>query len=138
MPDSKQNGYLISNTLVFAHNLCRAIEDMGGMAFEFCPKSFFERPFSTAKRMIAFIEFAGAIQGHYIVALDEALAGLAAYLPLVLVESLDVYPARASRVRLPIPTFGSSWSGSAFGRATGRRSGTTRVRSPRPHWRRSR
>ena len=30
-------------------------------------------------------------------ALDEALAGLAAYLPLVLVESLDVYPARAVR-----------------------------------------
>ena len=30
-------------------------------------------------------------------ALDEALAGIAAYLPLVLVESLDVYPARASR-----------------------------------------
>jgi len=30
-------------------------------------------------------------------ALDEALAGLAAYLPLVLVESLDVYPTRAPR-----------------------------------------
>jgi len=30
-------------------------------------------------------------------ALDEALAGLAVYLPLVLVESLDVYPARAAR-----------------------------------------
>ena len=30
-------------------------------------------------------------------ALDEALAGLAAYLPLVLVESLDVYPARVPR-----------------------------------------
>jgi general secretion pathway protein M len=30
-------------------------------------------------------------------ALDDALAGIAAYLPLVLVESLDVYPARASR-----------------------------------------
>jgi general secretion pathway protein M len=32
-------------------------------------------------------------------ALDEALAGVAAYLPLVLVESLDVYPARAPRGR---------------------------------------
>ena len=30
-------------------------------------------------------------------ALDEALAGIAAYLPLVLVESLEVYPARAAR-----------------------------------------
>lgn len=30
-------------------------------------------------------------------ALDAALAGLATYLPLVLVESLDVYPARAGR-----------------------------------------
>ena len=30
-------------------------------------------------------------------ALDEALAGVAAYLPLVLVESLDVYPARSRR-----------------------------------------
>jgi general secretion pathway protein M len=30
-------------------------------------------------------------------ALDEALAGVAAYLPLVLVESLDVYPPRAAR-----------------------------------------
>ncbi len=30
-------------------------------------------------------------------ALDEALAGISAYMPLVLVESLDVYPARASR-----------------------------------------
>jgi general secretion pathway protein M len=30
-------------------------------------------------------------------ALDEALAGLEAYLPLVLVESLDVYPARVAR-----------------------------------------
>ena len=29
--------------------------------------------------------------------LDEALAGIGAYLPLVLVESLDVYPARAAR-----------------------------------------
>ena len=29
--------------------------------------------------------------------LDEALAGIAAYLPLVLVESLEVYPARAAR-----------------------------------------
>jgi general secretion pathway protein M len=31
--------------------------------------------------------------------LDEALAGIAAYLPLVLVESLDVYPTRATRGR---------------------------------------
>jgi len=30
-------------------------------------------------------------------ALDEALAGVAGYLPLVLVESLDVYPARTGR-----------------------------------------
>lgn len=30
-------------------------------------------------------------------ALDDALAGIAGYLPLVLVESLDVYPARAPR-----------------------------------------
>jgi general secretion pathway protein M len=30
-------------------------------------------------------------------ALDEALAAIAAYLPLVLVESLEVYPARAAR-----------------------------------------
>jgi len=30
-------------------------------------------------------------------ALDEALAGIAAYLPLVLVESLDIYPAREVR-----------------------------------------
>tara|TARA_R110001592_G_scaffold215025_2_gene468284 strand:+ start:53198 stop:53764 length:567 start_codon:yes stop_codon:yes gene_type:complete len=30
-------------------------------------------------------------------ALDEALAGVAAYLPLVLVESMDVYPARSAR-----------------------------------------
>jgi general secretion pathway protein M len=30
-------------------------------------------------------------------ALDEALAGIAGYLPLVLVESLDVYPARTPR-----------------------------------------
>ncbi len=30
-------------------------------------------------------------------ALDEALAGIGAYLPLVLVESLDVYPPRAAR-----------------------------------------
>jgi general secretion pathway protein M len=30
-------------------------------------------------------------------ALDEALASVAVYLPLVLVESLDVYPARAAR-----------------------------------------
>lgn len=30
-------------------------------------------------------------------ALDEALAGTVAYLPLVLVETLDVYPARTSR-----------------------------------------
>lgn len=32
-------------------------------------------------------------------ALDEALAGLAGYLPLVLVESLEVYPSRARRGR---------------------------------------
>ncbi len=32
-------------------------------------------------------------------ALDEALTGIAAYLPLVLVESLDVYPPRAARGR---------------------------------------
>ena len=32
-------------------------------------------------------------------ALDEALAGIAAYMPLVLVESLDVYPANAARTR---------------------------------------
>jgi general secretion pathway protein M len=32
-------------------------------------------------------------------ALDDALAGIAAYLPLVLVESLDVYPARAARAQ---------------------------------------
>jgi general secretion pathway protein M len=30
-------------------------------------------------------------------ALDEALAGVASYIPLVLVESLDVYPARTPR-----------------------------------------
>lgn len=30
-------------------------------------------------------------------ALDGALAGIAAYMPLVLVESLDVYPARTAR-----------------------------------------
>lgn len=32
-------------------------------------------------------------------ALDEALAGIAAYMPLILVESLDIYPARAARSR---------------------------------------
>lgn len=32
-------------------------------------------------------------------ALDEALAGIAAYLPLVLVESLEVYPSRVARGR---------------------------------------
>jgi general secretion pathway protein M len=36
-------------------------------------------------------------------ALDEALAGIGAYLPLVLVESLDVYPARAARGKDEVP-----------------------------------
>jgi general secretion pathway protein M len=35
--------------------------------------------------------------------LDEALAGIAGYLPLVLVETLDVYPARASRSKDAAP-----------------------------------
>ena len=71
---SDQNGYLKSNTLLFAQNVVQSLADMTGVEVSLCPETFRETPFSTSYQMIAMIHFSGSIQGDYLLCLDDAVA----------------------------------------------------------------
>lgn len=74
--DGLQDAYISTNTLIFAQSVIRSLEDMIGMPFHLSKTSFREAAFSSPFKMIAYIHFAGAIQGEYILSLDEITAAM--------------------------------------------------------------
>ncbi|KMQ49926.1 Signal transduction histidine kinase CheA [Chitinispirillum alkaliphilum] len=74
MFDSSEGGYLKANTILFAQNVCKSIEDMIGVQFTLWKESLRESAFTTKYSMIAYIHFSGSIQGDYLLAIDEILA----------------------------------------------------------------
>ncbi|MDG5815072.1 ATP-binding protein [Chitinispirillales bacterium ANBcel5] len=74
MYSNPQNSYLKANTIIFAQNVCQALEDMAGAPFNVCKETLEEAPFKSTAKMIAYITFSGSIQGHYLLALDDVIA----------------------------------------------------------------
>ncbi|MDM8524619.1 hypothetical protein QUF80_14720 [Desulfococcaceae bacterium HSG8] len=74
MESYSPNGYVGTNTIIFAQSVIQSLEDMIGIPFELNKASFKEVPFSSQFNMIACIHFSGVIQGDYILALDEIMA----------------------------------------------------------------
>ncbi len=74
MHDLSQIGYISTNTVIFAHSVIQSLEDMVGISCMINKASFRETPFSSPFKMIAYIPFAGAIQGDYIISMDETTA----------------------------------------------------------------
>jgi len=72
--DNTQDAYIDTNTLIFAKSLIYALEDMLGIPFVLDKSSFRETFFSSPFDMIAYIHFTGAVQGDYLLGLDEVLA----------------------------------------------------------------
>lgn len=71
---TKKEGYLKANTILYAQNVCTAIEDMAGFPFQICKETLKESPFKSQYRLIIFISFSGLIQGTYLCALDDVSA----------------------------------------------------------------
>ncbi|MBN1307070.1 MAG: hypothetical protein JXA18_04075 [Chitinispirillaceae bacterium] len=67
-------GYLKAFTLLFAQKMCQALNDMCGTQFSINKESLREGTFSTPYRMILFSGFSGAIEGNYILSLDDRIA----------------------------------------------------------------
>jgi len=74
MPENLQNGNIGTHTFVFAENVIRTIEDMVGISFVLNQDSFQKAPFSSYFHIVAYIHFAGVIEGCYLLSLDEVLA----------------------------------------------------------------
>jgi CheY-specific phosphatase CheX len=72
--DNTDNAYIDTNTLIFAKSVIYALEDMLGIPFVLNKTSFRETVFSSPFDMVAYIHFTGAIQGDYLLGLDEVLA----------------------------------------------------------------
>ena len=72
--DDTQEAYIDTNTLIFAKSVIYALEDMLGIPFVLDKTSFRETAFSSPFDMIAYIHFTGAVQGDYLLGLDEVLA----------------------------------------------------------------
>jgi CheY-specific phosphatase CheX len=72
--DETQNAYIDTNTLIFATSVIHTLEDMLGINFILNKTSFRERVFSSPFDMTAYSHFTGAIQGDYLLGLDEVLA----------------------------------------------------------------
>ncbi|MBN1576557.1 MAG: hypothetical protein JW913_08395 [Chitinispirillaceae bacterium] len=68
------SSYLKAFTLVFAQKMCQALLDMCGAHFLINKESLREGTFSTPYRITLFAGFSGAIQGNYIVSLDDTVA----------------------------------------------------------------
>lgn len=69
-----QEAYIDTNTLVFAKSVIYALEDMLGVNFVLNKTSFREAAFSSPFDMTAYSHFTGAVQGDYLLGLDEVLA----------------------------------------------------------------
>jgi CheY-specific phosphatase CheX len=69
-----EDGYLKTNTMIFAEKMCQSISDMIGVRFEVKKDSLKESGFKSPYKMITFISFSGTIQGNYLCALDEITA----------------------------------------------------------------
>ncbi|MDM8516243.1 hypothetical protein QUF76_08605 [Desulfobacterales bacterium HSG16] len=63
MKNYQPRAYISTNTVLFAQNIIRSIEDMTGLSSVLNKASFKEKPFSTSFDMIVYIYFAGVIQG---------------------------------------------------------------------------
>ena len=74
MLENLQNNHVGIHTFVFAKNVIRTIKDMIGVSFILNENSFHQAPFSSNFHFIAYIHFAGAIEGDYLLSLDEILA----------------------------------------------------------------
>lgn len=74
MKDTSQSAYIDVNTVLFAQNVIRSLEDMAGLSFEMDKTSMRKKPFSSPFNMLAYIHFAGGIQGEYLLGLDEITA----------------------------------------------------------------
>ncbi len=81
--DNLQDAFISTNTLIFSQSVIRSLEDMIGTPFALDKTSFREAAFSSPFNMIAYIHFAGAIQGEYILSLDEITAA-------ILIEAYEV------------------------------------------------
>ncbi|MCP4348211.1 MAG: chemotaxis protein CheX [Desulfobacterales bacterium] len=74
MADNSQDAYISTHTVIFAKNIIRSLEDMVGTSFMLNKDSLRKKPFSSDFNMIAYIHFAGTVQGDYILCLDEISA----------------------------------------------------------------
>lgn len=74
MKNYQPRAYISTNTVLFAQNIIRSIEDMTGLSSVLNKTSFKEKAFSTSFDMIIYIYFAGVIQGDYILAMNEETA----------------------------------------------------------------
>jgi CheY-specific phosphatase CheX len=72
--DETQDTYIDTNTLIFAKSVIYTLQDMIGIPFVLNKTSFREATFSSPFDMIAYIHFTGAVQGDYLLGLDEVLA----------------------------------------------------------------
>lgn len=90
MKTETQHAYIDTNTLIFAKSVIYALEDMLGIPFVLDKTSFRETTFSSPFDMVAYIHFTGAIQGDYLLGLDEVLAA----------KLIDVYEEGMSKNEL--------------------------------------
>ncbi|MCP4348217.1 MAG: hypothetical protein GY795_22170 [Desulfobacterales bacterium] len=74
MNDISPNGYIGTNTVIFAQSVIQSIEDMAGISFRMNKSTFREVPFSSSFNMTAFIHFIGTVQGSYIIGINEITA----------------------------------------------------------------
>ncbi len=74
MNDISPNGYIGTNTVIFAQSVMQSMEDMAGISFRMNKSTFKEIPFSSPFNMVAFIHFIGTVQGSYIIGMNEITA----------------------------------------------------------------
>lgn len=67
-------GYLKANTVLFARKMCDALTDMCGTHFAPVKESLTEGPFVSPYHIVIYINFTGAIQGNYLLSLNEDVA----------------------------------------------------------------
>lgn len=69
-----EDGYLKTNTMIFAEKMCQSISEMIGVPFHVKNETLKETGFKSPFRMTTFISFSGTIQGNYLCSLDELTA----------------------------------------------------------------
>lgn len=74
MTSSDSFGYLKANTMLFAGKMCQSLYDMCGAEMITSRETLREGSFSSPYSIIIFNSFTGAIQGDYLVSLEENVA----------------------------------------------------------------